>query len=344
MKTMKCEDAQALLPDYVEGELDDTLRETLREHLSACPDCQRQLQEMERLRSALGRERVPDPGAAFWEKFPDRVLQAYRTELSGASRSRPGAGPDRAARWWATQGLRLQFNLALLAVFAVGLGASGILSYEVLHRNAREEAVRDARLILEAALSMRGYTISQISPVLHNDAKQFHPQTVPAYAMTEMMSQLQKKYADYSYKDAVLNPTNPRNRAVGWETEIVGAFRGNPGRGEISGVRDTGSGPSFYLARPSKVASKACLSCHTSPEQSPRAMVKIYGTNGGYGWKLDEIVGAQIVSVSMAQPIRNANRAFFTFMGSMTAVFAVLIIVLNVMMSTMIARPREPAR
>jgi protein-histidine pros-kinase len=338
MKTMACQDAQAHLLDYAEGELDDALRAALREHVTGCPDCRRELQEIEGLRSSLGRERVPDPGLAFWEKFPDRVLQAYRAELSGAGRA------DHVAQWWATMGLRLRLNLALLAVFALGLGASGYVSYEVLRKNAREEIAHNAGLMLEAALSMRGYTVGQIRPLLERDSKQFHPQTVPAYATTEIMSQFRKRYADYSYKDAALNPINPRNRAVGWEAEIVDSFRGNPGQGEIRGVRDTANGPSFYLARPTRIRDRACLACHTTPEQAPPAMVKIYGTTGGYGWKYDEIVGAQIVSVSMAQPIRNANRAFFTFMGSMTAVFAVLLIVLNVMMSTTIARPREPTR
>jgi protein-histidine pros-kinase len=345
MKTMTCQEAQALLPDHAGGELDSALGATLREHVTACPDCQRELQEIERLRSALGRERVPDPGVAFWEKFPDRAWQAYQAELSTASRTRPGprvaasVGMSRVAQWWATMDPRLQFNLVLLVAFALGLGASGTLSYDLLHKNAREEVVRNAGVVLEAALSMRGYTTDQISPLLHHDSEKFHPQTVPAYAATEVMKRLGKKYSDYSYKDAVLNPLNPRNRAVGWEAEIVDRFRGNPGQGEITGVRRTATGPLFYVARPSQIRSEACLPCHTTPEQAPPAMVRIYGTAGGYGWKYNEIVGAQIVSVPMAQAIHNADRMFFTFMVSLTAVFAALLVILNIMMSTLIVRP-----
>lgn len=345
MKTMTCQETQALLPDYAESELDNALGATLREHVTACPDCQRELQEIERLRSALGRERAPDPGATFWEKFPDRAWQAYQAELSTASRTRPdprtGGGVDMnpVAEWWAAMGPRLRFNLVLLAVFALGLGASGTLTYDLLHKNAREEVARNAGVILEAALSIRGYTAGQISPLLHHDSDKFHPQTVPAYAATEVMKQFGKKYSDYSYKDAVLNPINPRNRAVGWEAEIVDSFRGNPSQGEIRGVRYTANGPTLYVARPSQVGSKACLTCHTTPEQAPPAMVRIYGTAGGYGWKYNEIVGAQIVSVPMAQAIHNANRTFFTFMVSLTAVFAALLVILNIMMSTLVVRP-----
>ncbi|MGH8620585.1 MAG: c-type heme family protein [Burkholderiales bacterium] len=236
-------------------------------------------------------------------------------------------------------GLRLKFNLVLLLVFMLGLGVTGYISYDLLHKNAREEVVRNAGVMLEAALSMRGYTVGQVSPLLPYDSEKFHPQSVPAYAATEIMNQLRKKYSDYAYKEAALNPTNPRNRAIGWEAEIVGAFRRDPRLAEVSGVRQTPAGLSLYLARPFQIRNEACLACHTSPEQAPPAMVKIYGNNSGYGWKHNEIVGAQIVSVPMSLPVRNADRAFLTFMGSLTAVFVALFAILNLMMSMMIVRP-----
>ncbi len=236
-------------------------------------------------------------------------------------------------------GLRLKFNLVLLVVFALGLGVTGYISHDLLQKNARDEVLRSAGVMMEAALSMRSYTVNQIRPLLPFNEKVFHPQGVPAYSATEIMNALHKKYADYSYKEATLNPTNPRNKAVEWETDIVNAFRSDPDRGEISGIRDTPTGASLYLARPFQIKNKACLACHTSAAQSPPAMVKIYGPNNGYGWKHNEVVGAQIVSVPMALPIKNANRAFYTFMASLSGVFVTLFIILNVMMSLLIVRP-----
>ncbi|HKA43886.1 MAG TPA: DUF3365 domain-containing protein [Burkholderiales bacterium] len=236
-------------------------------------------------------------------------------------------------------GLRLKFNLVLLLVFALGLAVTGYISHDLLHRNAQDEVLRNAGVMMEAALSMRGYTNTQIRPLVPFDDATFHPQSVPAYSATEIMNALRKKYTDYSYKEATLNPTNPRNKAVDWETDIVNAFRNDPAREEISGVRETPTGRSLYLARPFQIRDKACLSCHMSADQAPPAMVRIYGPNNGFGWKHMEVVGAQIVSVPMSLPIRNANRAFYTFMGSLTAVFVVLFIILNVMMSALIVQP-----
>jgi HAMP domain-containing protein len=236
-------------------------------------------------------------------------------------------------------GLRLKFNLVLLAVFVTGLGVTGYVSYELLHRNAREEVLRNAGVMMEAALSMRSYTVGQVRPNLAVDPDKFLPQSVPAFGATEIMTLLRKKYPDYAYKEAAPNPTNPRNRAVEWENDIVNTFRNDPSQAEISGMRDTPTGRSLYLARPFQIKDPACLSCHTTPEMAPASMVKIYGSNNGYGWKMNEVIGAQIVSVPMNLPIRNANRAFVTFMSSLAVVFAVLFVVLNMMLTALIVQP-----
>jgi len=236
-------------------------------------------------------------------------------------------------------GLRLKFNLVMIVVFAIGLGVTGYLSYELLHRNARDEVLRSAGVMMEAALSMRGYTVGKVRPLLPHDPDKFLPESVPAFAATEIMGLLKQKYPDYSYKEAALNPTNPRNRAVEWENDILNTFRAGSALNEISGMRDTPTGRSLYLARPLQIRDPACLSCHTNPEMAPPAMVKLYGAHNGYGWRLNEVVAAQIVSVPMDLPIRNANRAFVTFMSSLSAVFAVLFVLLNVMLTHLIVHP-----
>lgn len=236
-------------------------------------------------------------------------------------------------------GLRLKFNLVLLLVFLLGLGITGYISYELLQKNAREEVLRTAGVMMEAALSMRSYTVGHVRPNLRTAEEEFLPESVPAFGATEIMNLLRKKYPDYAYKEAALNPTNPRNRAVEWETDIVNEFRNNAERKEFTGTRMTPNGPSMYLARPFQIKDGACLACHTSADVAPPAMVKLYGTSNGFGWKLDEVIGAQIVSVPMSLPIENANRAFYTFMGSLAAVFVVLFVILNVMLSLLIVRP-----
>lgn len=237
-------------------------------------------------------------------------------------------------------GLRLKFNLVLLAVFGLGLLVSGYLSYTLLARNAREEVTRNAGLMMETALAIRSYTIEQVRPHLDLQLMRvFLPQSVPAYAATETLTALRENYPDYSYKEATINPTNPRNRAGDWENDVIRIFRDRPDTTELIGERDTPTGRALYIARPIQIKNPACLACHSVPEAAPATMVKLYGTANGFGWKHNEIVGAQIVSVPMALPVRNAWSAFLTFMGSLTAVFALAFVVLNLMLTRIIVQP-----
>ena len=227
----------------------------------------------------------------------------------------------------------------MIAVFAIGLGVTSFVSYELLHRNAREEVLRNAGVMMEAALSMRGYTVGRVRPLLPNDPDKFLPESVPAFAATEIMGLLRQKYPDYAYKEAALNPTNPRNRAVDWENDILNGFRNGSAVKEVSGVRETPTGQSLYLARPLQIKDEACLSCHSTPEAAPASMLKLYGSTNGFGWKHNEVIATQIVSVPMDLPIRNANHAFVTFMSSLAVVFAVLFVLLNVMLTFFIVHP-----
>lgn len=238
-------------------------------------------------------------------------------------------------------GLRLKFNVVLIAVFALGLALSAYVSNRILEANAQDEVVRNAELMMGAALAVRDYTSKQVKPQLELQLmRAFLPQSVPAYAATEMFNTLRDKYPEYSYKEATLNPTNPRDRAVEWEADIVNQFRNDTERTEMRGTRDTPTGKALYYARPLKVSSPSCVSpCHDTPETAPKTMVAKYGPANGFGWKLNEIVGAQIISVPMRVPLDKANRAFQTFMTSLVGVFLLAFIVLNVVLSVLVIRP-----
>jgi protein-histidine pros-kinase len=237
-------------------------------------------------------------------------------------------------------GLRLKFNLVLIVVFLAGFAAAGFVSRQLLLENARQEVIRDARLMLEAAISVRTYTVEQIRPHLIKQLDEvFLPQTVPAYAATEAITHLRKKYKEYNYKEATLNPTNPRNRPADWEADLVNQFRADPAVKEIVNERLSSTGRSLFIAHPIQVGNPACLQCHSVPSAAPASMLKIYGEANGFGWKHNEVVGAQVVTVPMEVPLRNAERAFTTFMASLAAVFLAVFVVLNVMLSWMIVRP-----
>ena len=235
--------------------------------------------------------------------------------------------------------LTTKFNLVLLVVFSLGLAAAGYVSYTVLHKHAREEVITNAGMMMEAAFAIRGYTVKEIRPLLALQMKRdFLPQSVPSYAATQNFNAVRETHPEYTYKEAALNPTNPRDRATDWETDIIQAFRNRPETREITGVRETPTGKSLYYARPIRITNKNCLTCHSTVEEAPETMVSLYGGNNGFGWQMDEVVGSQIVSVPLSIPLARAQKEFMIFMVSLVAIFLVIFIVINIMLNRLVTR------
>jgi protein-histidine pros-kinase len=195
--------------------------------------------------------------------------------------------------------------------------------------------------MMETALSMRTYTNKQIAPLLTRDELRkriFFPQTVPAYAATESFNYLRANFPEYSYKEATLNPTNLRDRAVDWESDIIRNFRDNPGKPRLTGSRETPTGASFFLARP-LVAFPPCLECHSTPARAPAPMLAVYGSNNGFGWKPNEVVGAQIISVPASLPVAMADRAFRSMLIYVGAAALITLLALDLALVLIVIRP-----
>jgi HAMP domain-containing protein len=236
--------------------------------------------------------------------------------------------------------LLAKFNLILILCFAIVLVPAHLITRDILERNARSQVVAHARLMMQTALATRGYTNKQIKPLLAARLnEEFLPQTVPAYSATEIFNSLRETHPEYTYKEATLNPTNPRDRTVDWEADVVNGFRSDGKLREIIGERDAPLGRALYLARPITITDPACLGCHTTPEMTPASVVRRYGTAGGYGWKLNETIGAQIVSVPMAVPLRMAEQAHRVMLVVLGGIFGLILVLLNLMLWFSIIRP-----
>ena len=236
-------------------------------------------------------------------------------------------------------GLRTKFNLSLFLVAGIGIAASGFISYNLLQNNAREEVLHTAGIIMASAKANRGYTIDEIRPLLKQLDQGFLPQMVPAYSANQNIHRLHKTYPNYSYKEATLNPTNPASRATDWEAAIVNRFQNNEQEKELIGENGSGEEHILYIARPIKIKKESCLACHGTVSSAPPAMLAKYGNANGFGWKLNQVVGTQIVKVPMSLPLARANKEFKTFMLSMIVIFIFTVIILNVLLNAIVIQP-----
>lgn len=238
--------------------------------------------------------------------------------------------------------LLAKFNLIFIVVFGTGLALSSWLAYDFLQTEAKRQVIEQAKLMMETMLSVRNYTSKQLKPLLASqlrDSPEFIPQTVPAYSATEVFNYLHEHYPDYFYKEATLNPTNPRDRAVEWEADVVNDFRSHAEKKEFIGERDTPAGPSLFLARPIRITNPPCLDCHSTPDKAPLSMLQTYPSRTGFDWHMNEVIGAQIVSVPESVPVRIANRGLVKFLIYLGVIAVVTLIILDAVLLATVIRP-----
>jgi protein-histidine pros-kinase len=235
--------------------------------------------------------------------------------------------------------LLVRINLALIVVFAVGATITAIVCQSALEANAEREIRTEAGLMMDSALAVREYTSKQIAPLLQAQMQnEFLPQSVPAYAATENFLHLHASRPEYSYEEATLNPTNPRDRATDWQADIIQRFRSDPDTHEFVGERDTPMGRTLYLARPIR-AKPECLVCHSTPGAAPRTVLARYGSSNGFGWQAGDVIGAQVVSVPITAAEKSAHDAFRTFLIALSTVFVTLLVVVDAVLYVLVVRP-----
>lgn len=95
------------------------------------------------------------------------------------------------------------------------------------------------------------------------------------------------------------------------------------------------------MARPLKVDSESCLACHGTPAKAPATMVALYGSDHGFGWKVGDIVGAQAVSIPLAEPLDRAYTVLLWFMLVLAGIFLVVIVLVDLLVRAIVVKPVE---
>ena len=236
--------------------------------------------------------------------------------------------------------IRWKIDLAMAGAFLIGLGLAGFGAYQILRTNAIEASREAAKIIMEEASADRSYTADSIKPLLEQQMKvQFLPHSIPSFSALSIFKIVRQKLPEYTYREPTLNPTNLNDRAIDWEAEIITGFRDDASRGETMITRDTPGGQFLVLARPLKIGSQACLSCHSTPEAAPPTMVALYGSQNGFGWKQGEIVGAQMVSIPLGVPLGRAYQALLWFLLALAATFLIVIIIVDLLLRALVVKP-----
>ncbi len=240
--------------------------------------------------------------------------------------------------------LARKLTLLLLLVFILGSTFSGIALANILNLKAQDEISSNARLLIRTLSSVRSYTNTEVTPQLETRlaANEFSPNVVPDFAARKVFEKLQidnNVYQDFLYKEAMLKPTNIQDKADSFEAEMIRTFRQNKNLQELKGFRSLEGKKRFFIARPLALTDPKCLQCHSTPDLAPKGMINTYGSMNGFGWKLNDINGTQIVSVPVSEVFHNARQSFVLVIGIIAIIFAIAIFAANLWLKRFIVRP-----
>ena len=240
--------------------------------------------------------------------------------------------------------LGAKFTLLLSLVFGAGIAVSWVALSKALDRRAQQEVISQADILLRTMNSVRQYTSDNVNKHLkplqaQRDA--FIPETVPGFSAREVFENFRRdeRYRDFLYKEATLQPTNPRDQSDAFETDIIQRFRTDPSLAAQTGFRDVDSRSLFYTARPIKIRAESCLGCHSTPAQAPASMVAVYGSTNGFGWQMGEIVGSQIVYVPAEAVLQSGRRGAVLVSAIFLSIFGLTAVVINALLRRTVIRP-----
>jgi len=239
--------------------------------------------------------------------------------------------------------LGTKFTLLLILIFLGGSILSGTALARAMQQRAEDEVTARAEMLIQTMNSARDYTSTQVQPLLAPQLAQeeeFIREIVPAYAAREQFEHFRQtpQYANFLYKEATLNPTNLRDKADGFEAKLVEQFRAEK-ISELSGYRVREGEKLFYLSRPLAVSKESCLKCHSTPAAAPQSMIATYGSQQGFGWKLNEIVSAQTIYVPANAILAKGRQDLSLVMAIFISIFALVVVLINGLLKQTVIEP-----
>ena len=259
-------------------------------------------------------------------------------------------------------GPQFAFSIALIFLGSIFLGGIGLVY--AMQRQAEIEVAARAEILIQTANSVRNYTSTQIAPRLAEQLEteaEFISQTVPAYSAREVFEHFRQhpEYENFLYKEATLNPSNPRDLADPFEADLVERFRRQPDQRELHGYRNyqsmeedrppetddgmqqwaSGNEKWFYIARPLAVTHESCLRCHGNPADAPRSQIRAFGSEAGYNWQLNEIVAAQTIYVPANEVFARSRQYLGLVLGVLVGVSATVVLSIRDLLQRRVVLP-----
>ncbi len=187
--------------------------------------------------------------------------------------------------------LHRRFSIKLLAATVSIMFLVVLLVYRQVSLEVERDAYATCYKILAYVEASRTYVREQLRPRMvelvgiHN----FIPEAMSgSFVARELFENFLTVYPDYVIKFASVTPRNLVNIASDSERRVIEKFANDLDLTEWQGVITNNDMKYVTVAKPFRFK-KACLRCHSTPQNAPPDLVSLYGDKNGFDMKVGDV-------------------------------------------------------
>lgn len=231
-----------------------------------------------------------------------------------------------------------QFRTILVIVYFVSILISLIFIIIWTRYEVSTAAEKELSLLVDMVKATRAYIAEDVRPYLL-EKQFFHSPAVSSTVATKhIANRFLEAQPQYYIRVVSDNPLNPENQPTAFEEELLKRFRADRNIKNLIEEGLMNNNKYLVSSRPS-ISRESCLICHGSPQQAPKEIIQKYGTESGYNYAANEVVGASVVGV----PINNVNRIVLTrsmiAIGLFSMLFLAIFLTINRLIHQLILKP-----
>lgn len=239
------------------------------------------------------------------------------------------------------QKLRTKFAVTIGVVLAICLAVLSSFLYFQLRRNVIDDAYLRARMVLAEVEAVQAYVRETLRPKMYDilSPGEFIPEAMSTtFVSREIAKNFEKNFPEYYFKFASLNPRNTLNKSDEFELEKISEFDRNRELDKWQGIIDR-EGKKYLACMSPIVMEEACLKCHGNPSDAPKALVEIYGSEGGFGRKVGDVVAVRSVAIPIGIALVQARNITVLVVLLGFACFMILFLLTNKLFGRLVVEP-----
>lgn len=238
---------------------------------------------------------------------------------------------------WSLQ-TKFLFSMALILLICCLAGTFIIYFHQ---KNELEvQALAKSELVMAAVDASRQYVVDELRPKMYELMGEEHfvrEAMSSSYVGRAVMDRFSPTLPDIIYRRVSQNARNPKYEVDDTELGMLEYFRSNTSETEWQGIVQVDGQAMFKRFKP-VIFELQCLHCHGRPEDAPLELVKMYGSEGGFGRVQGQVGGLVSVGIpvhaALARLKEKAVSGFLLIFTALSVIFLSMGLLFNRMVVT----------